>query len=530
MIMILSPFRVNAASNRTFVMDYNNENFQNFYKSNIENRLDDILNACRTKLKVDDIMVGYSKSPFDSSVDTFVCYDLSQTNSMSARISGVGTSYAYIIITIPSSRYVHLKASNLAADTSLGSGYGQNTLYSFHTTNYNSDNQEYIANFVATVSNYVFPFYTDNDNIIFENYDNENNKLLVNGKYVDYGSKIPIYNNLEKNKIEINNSCTENCEVTTIYGLVNTPDTNQNYKFVVTDGTNTILEKYYIGKGSFEYELPPIRTDISLSFKLYQYLDNGDLELLEEKEYTVDLKYDSPSIVFIRNQYTDTMLELRIYYYINDFNNEYTYQYKINDNEWITTDGAVILDIENDSIVQARIIDGTGKVILLKNYNLLIVDPDKPYADYTLSEYRGTADFMAYVYNIGDNYYCDYKVNNGEYVDHNVCPVNILELDEGYPIYSNTFTENSTFSVRIFDADNNLVYSNTFNIDYDQYVVVPKNYLDNINSYFNKYTAIIEEFQDIIQFAYDRLSDYVKFFLIAMWTIILIVVTIMIAR
>ena len=130
MIMILSPFRVNAASNRTFVMDYNNENFQNFYKSNIENRLDDILNACRTKLKVDDIMVGYSKSPFDSSVDTFVCYDLSQTNSMSARISGVGTSYAYIIITIPSSRYVHLKASNLAADTSLGSGYGQNTLYS----------------------------------------------------------------------------------------------------------------------------------------------------------------------------------------------------------------------------------------------------------------------------------------------------------------------------------------------------------------------------------------------------------------
>lgn len=523
MIMILSPFRVNAASNgASLIVDYENENFQEFYSTNIEPRLDLIIERCRSVTNAENVLIGYSKTPFSPYTDdTFVCYNVDFTENIEAYVYDVGTSSADLKLTFPSTKYRIINVSNLSNVSSLST---TSTISAFHATSYNSSLNEFKTNLISSGSIYIMLFYNDKNNIVFTN--NEDNKLIVNGRSVDYDFQIPIYNNLEKNKIEINNSCTENCEVTTIYGLVNTPDTNQNYKFVVTDGTNTILEKYYIGKGSFEYELPPIRNDISLSFKLYQYLDNGDLELLEEKEYTVDLKYDSPCIVFIRNQYTDIMLELRIYYYINDFNSEYTYQHKINDNEWITTDGAVILDIEDDSIVQARIIDGTGKVILSKNYNLLIVDPNRPYADYTISEYRGTADFMAYVYNIGDNYYCDYKVNDGRYVDHNVCPVNTLQLDKGFAIYSNIFTENSTFSVRIFDADNNLVYSNTFNIDYDQYVVVPKNYKENINKFFNKYGNVIKEFQDLIQYTYDNLSDYIKTFLVSIWTMLLIVVTV----
>lgn len=517
MIMILSPFKVKAYGNTHVNIDYDSELFQSFAPI-IEENLDNIKSTCYSISSEYIILMWHYNGSY-----TYSCLDVSQIEKkFTSRYRSGYTSGLYDLANSKVSHY------SINSDFSVGAGGSSSSIRGMildgHTID--SKNVNYISD--GYWSNQRIPIYS-NVPIYYHDNDQYTAHLYVNGTEVKDGEEIKFYYNGAE-MIEISNSCIENCETTTISGLVNTPDTNQNYKFIVTDGTNTILENYYIGKGSFEYELPTIRTDTSLSFKLYQYLDNGDLELLEEKEYTVDLKYDSPSIIFIRNQYTNTMLELRIYYYINDFKSEYTYQYKINDNEWITTDGAVILDIENDSIVQARIIDGTGKVILLKNYNLLIVDPDKPYADYTLSEYRGTADFMAYVYNIGDNYYCDYKVNNGEYVDHNVCPVNILELEEGYPIYSNTFTENSTFSVRIFDADNNLVYSNTFNIDYDQYVVVPKNYLDNINSYFNKYTAIIEEFQDIIQFAYDRLSDYVKFFLIAMWTIILIVVTIMIAR
>lgn len=517
-IMILSPFKVKAYGNTHVNIDYDSELFQSL-TPRIEENLEQIKETCYSYYSEYMILMWYLTS---TETYSFTCLDISQIEKkFTSRYRSGYTSGLYDLDN-SDAKMLYLKnvyEPNFEQTPSIRGTIIDGSTIDSKNVNYTADG--YWNNTRLPIYSNVPIYYYDNNEYTAH--------LYVNGTEVKDGEEIKFYYNGAE-MIEISNSCTDNCESTIISGLVNTPESNQDYKFVVTDGTTTILEKYYIGKGSFEYELPTIRTDITLSFKLYQYLDNGDLELLEEKEYVADLKYDESSIIFVRNQYTNNMVELRIYYYINDFNNKYTYQYKIDDNEWITTDGAKILDIETDSMVQARIVDKSGKIILLKSYNLLVIDSTKPYADYVLSEYKGTADFTAYVYNIGDNFYCDYKVNDGEWTDHNVCPVNITQLDEGYPIYGNNFTENATFSVRIFDADNNLVYSNTFNIDYEQYVVVPKNYLDNINNYFNKYTAIIEEFQDIIQFTYDRLSDYIKFFLIAMWTIILIVVTIMIAR
>lgn len=372
------------------------------------------------------------------------------------------------------------------------------------------------------------PVYSSKD-ITIDYADNNNGKLYINNEYIENGSKVKFYYNMQPSSIlSINDSCTTpgECESSFIT-ITGNKYLSPLYKYKLEIYFDNVLfstDEYarFINK-----ELPNIYNDTTLKYKLYQAkLSSNDYELVEEKEYIVDLKYDDPEIIFYREQYTDKMLTLHIYFFINDFKKEYTYQYKKNNEEYISSKDAFLVDLEEDSTIIARVLDKNNKVILTKTYTYKLVDPNAPYADYTVNIYDNMMDFMAYVYNINNNY-CDYRVNDGSWSDHNVCDVNSMK---GYAIYSNTFTEDTKFSIRIFDSNNNLIYTDTFYIKKDEYIIVPENYGSNINKFFEKYSNIIEEFQNLIQYTYDNLSDYIKTFLVSIWTIILVVVTVRLIR
>lgn len=509
---------VHAQNSNEFYLNYDSDVFTAI-KSNydLDNRIEDYKSACANVF--DNYIIALYKSLND--YDQVACIDVTSIDELKLPYqSGIGSGLYTLGNSLEIRAYKILDYTHL-----IGSLSKRWWITSILTINGTISSPYY---FFDNLESSIIPVYSNK--ALYINYlDDTNGKLYINNKYIENGSKIKFYYNiLSDNILSINDSCTTpgECESSFIT-ITGDKYLSPIYKYKLEIYFDDVLfstDEYarFINK-----ELPNIYNDTTLKYKLYQAeLSSNDYELLEEKEYIVDLKYDDPEIIFYREQYTDKMLTLHIYFFINDFKKEYTYQYKKNNEEFISSKDAFLVDLDEDSTIIARVLDKNNRVILTKTYTYKLVDPNAPYADYTINIYNNTMDFMAYVYNINNNY-CDYRVNDGLWSDHNVCEVNSMK---GYAIYSNTFTEDTKFSIRIFDSDNNLIYTDTFYIKKDEYIIVPENYGSNINKFFDKYSDIIEEFQNLIQYAYDNLSDYIKTFLVSMWTIILVVVTVRLIR
>lgn len=503
--MILNlPIKVFALSNVTLNADFSFSDYVE-KKEYFEENLETWKRSCSTYS--DKFILSYYNNQI-------WCYDMSAYESLKFYVES-GESWTDLVSTY--STPIPIYILDLTGNK-IGNGTASNGLTTFYSGNNNRSDVVRSWNDLNGVILYVsdiLPCY-------FELRDNNN--FILNGNKIKSGDKIKFFNSEPPSILSINDSCTTpgECESSFIT-ITGDKYLSPLYKYKLEIYFDNVLfstDEYarFINK-----ELPNIYNDTTLKYKLYQAkLSSNDYELVEEKAYTVDLKYDDPEIIFYREQYTDKMLTLHIYFFINDFNKEYTYQYKKNNEEYISSKDAFLVDLEEDSTIIARVLDKNNKVILTKTYTYKLVDPNAPYADYTVNIYDNMMDFMAYVYNINNNY-CDYRVNDGSWSDHNVCDVNSMK---GYAIYSNTFTEDTKFSIRIFDSDNNLIYTDTFYIKKDEYIIVPDNYGSNINKFFNKYSNIIKEFQNLIQYTYDNLSEYIKTFLVSMWTIILVVVTV----
>lgn len=198
-LILFIPNNVHANSTwfDTLIVDYNDEYFQEFYSTNIEPRLDTIIERCKTRFGVDDILLGYTSNPFNLSEPALVCYNISQTDIITSYVNAVGTSYARLYYEVPNSQVVKFKLSDLSQLTTF-SGYSTYSDNAFRGDTYNSDLSEFTTNFNVIGSSNIILFYSDKDIITFTNDNNENNGLFINGKYIQYGETITLYANSEK--------------------------------------------------------------------------------------------------------------------------------------------------------------------------------------------------------------------------------------------------------------------------------------------------------------------------------------------
>lgn len=510
---------VKAQNNNEFYLNYDNSTFASIKNDyDLDNMIDSYKTTCSSLF--DDYVISLYKSSFVNYYNQMACIDVSYVDELRLPYKSGTGSGLYTMGNSMEIRSYNVDSSTHALAGLNGRWWISNLLEIDHTVS-----SPYY--FFDNLNGSMIPVYSSKD-LYINYYDNTDGKLYINNNYVNNGDNIYFYYNILElippAMLKINDSCTSPglCESSSIT-ITDNAFLNPFYKYkleVYFDDTLFSTDEYTI---FINKNLPHIYNDTTLKYKLYKAdLSSNNYELVEEITYPIDLKYDSPEIIFYKEQYTEVMYTLHIYFFINDFNKEYTYQYKKNDEEYISSDDAFSIDLEEDSTIIARVLDKDNKVIMIKTYTNKLLDPNSPYADYNVSIYHNAMDFIVYVYNINNNY-CDYKVNNGTWTNHNVCSTNFAN---GYAIYSNVFTENTKFSVRIFDSDHNLVFADTYYIKKDEYIVEPSNYKENINKFFNKYSNVIKEFQDLIQYTYDNLSEYIKIFLVSIWTMLLIVVTV----
>ena len=405
------------------------------------------------------------------------------------------------------------------------------------------------ANFNITASsvygtsvNYIGDGHWSNTNVIlyssvpvyYHNYNDYSAHLKINDREVEADQEIPFLYNEEKYLL-IENSCDNTpgyCSIKINVNLHNLNDSKEDYRLHYYTEDGEIDKKLlFIIPNEYSYEVSEsIYTDTTLFVELYKVNADGEkINTLQSEKIAVDVLYDDPTIKML-TYHGAGLTTINIYYFANK-NKGYVYLYRVDNGEWQEADQEIATTIEinntENCLVEAEIIEkGTGKVITYNSINVGL--GDLPIIQfYELSTEDGGIDLQVGIRNVkSDGYTYSYKVDNKSWdEDHTIQKTDDLQI-----LYSNVFDKNASFSIKVFDENKNVIITEYHAITLEKYELVTKNYMTYITDFFDRYSNIIAEFKDIIQFAYNNLESYMQLCLIAIYTTILIVVTVKLAR
>lgn len=376
------------------------------------------------------------------------------------------------------------------------------------------------------------PVYSSK-NITIDYADNNNGKLYINNEYIENGSKVKFYYNMvSDNMLSISNTCTSPGECESAYlTLSSSIGLSPFYKYkleLYIDGNLYFSDVYTT---SFTKELPIIRNDVNITYKFYKSSLSTDIyELLEEKDYLVDVKFNEPTIIFRNANYTGDIAEYNIFYFVNNFYNDYIFQYRYNKNSWLNTLDAVRFDYEENMYVEARILDKKGNILVYKDLNLFIDLSDNVRFEYSL-EYKDSLIYAdVYVYNVQPGYTCYYKIDNGVRSD-NVCTRATTSSDDNYKIFHGVSADTFDLSLSVYNANGDIVFTDVHRFAKSRVddIEDAEDIFEFLASYLNSYNKEISELSKTLQEATDNMDTELKELMLFILILICLFTTIRLA-
>lgn len=525
-VFLLSFFffnkNVHAQNSNEFYLNYDSDVFTAI-KSNydLDNRIEDYKSACANVF--DNYIIALYKSFND--YDQVACIDVTSTDELKLPYqSGIGSGLFTLGNSLEIRTYEILDYTHL-----MGSLSKRWWITSILTINNTISSPYY---FFDNLESSMIPVYSNKD--LYINYfDDTNGKLYINNKYIENGSKVKFYYNMVSDSmLSISNTCTSPGECESAYlTLGSSIGLSPFYKYKLELYIDGNLYSSDVYTSSFTKELPIIRNDVNITYKFYKSSLSTDIyELLEEKDYLVDVKFNEPTIIFRNANYTGDIAEYDIFYFVNNFYNDYIFQYRYNKNFWLNTSDAVRFDYEENMYVEARILDKKGNILVYKDLNLFIDLNNNVRFEYSL-EYKDSLIYAdVYVYNVQPGYTCFYKIDNGVRSD-NVCTRATTSSDDNYKIFHGVSADTFDLSLSVYNANGDVVFT-----DVHRFV---KSRVDDIEdaedifeflaSYLNSYNKEIEELSDTLQEATDNMDTELKELMLFVLILICLFTTISLA-
>lgn len=376
------------------------------------------------------------------------------------------------------------------------------------------------------------PVYSSKD-ITIDYADNNNGKLYINNEYIENGSKVKFYYNMVPDSmLSINDTCTSPGECESAYITISSSiGLSPFYKYKLELYIDNNLYSSDIYTTSFTKELPIIRNDVNITYKFYKSSLSVDIyELLEEKDYLVDVKFNEPTIIFRNANYTGDIAEYDIFYFVNNFYNDYIFQYRYNKNSWLNTLDAVRFDYEENIYVEARILDNKGNILVYKDLNLFIDLSDNVRFEYSL-EYKDSLIYAdVYIYNVQAGYTCYYKIDNGVRSD-NVCTRATTSSDDNYKIFHGVSVDTFDLSLSVYNANGDIVFTDVHRFAKSRVddIEDAEDIFEFLAGYLNSYNKEISELSKTLQEATDNMDTELKELMLFVLILICLFTTISLA-